>query len=230
MERPMGENSRLERYKRIRETSLELTGQMMKHIPKYVLTRAARELNLTRRGVIVFDSEAETSFLMDRCFYDIFWQGKNLIRHFIESEHYDELTEEERTIVEGMAGAYYSLFEVLNLDYAEASLELADVLGEGTYTITDVNMSESAVPGILLATRIKQTEGIWLTTGAACPFRGEQKELLLEGLRPKRAAVKSGKKRRRTQELQRTDYSAHFFREYRRISDITFSTEDTIES
>ena len=138
-------NEALEKYKRIREMGRELTEQIMDHMSRFVLTRAASDLNLWgRRNTLVFDSEEDTHFLMDRCFYDIYWEGKNLIGHYMESDAYEQLGEEERTVVQGMTNAYYSLFEILNAASREARLELDDLLGERTYTLMDVNLSVSA--------------------------------------------------------------------------------------
>ena len=221
---------RIERYKRIRETARELTGKIMKHVPKFALTRAARELEMVgRKGILVFDSEEETNFLMDRCFYDIYWQGKNLIGHFIESDDYRELIEEEQSIVQGMSTAYYSLFEITDVDLSEATIEMHDLLDDRTYTVTDLSLSITAQEGYLLATRIKRVEGIYMMTGAVCPFEAEQKGALLEGLKSRKVAARKGKRRRKSLELQRLDYSAYFFRQHKRIGGIEFRTMDELE-
>ena len=216
----------LGRYKRIREIGQSLTGKMMKHVPRFVLTKAASELNLRGpKGVLVFDSESDTSFMMDRCFFDMEWDGKNLISHFIESDDYERLTEEEKAIVQGMTTAYYSLFEVANIDPYIAILKLDDLLGENSYTIMDINLSRTARIGYLLAARIHKTEGIYMTTGAVCPFEGEQKEYLLSILKSRRT---SGRKRK-TKRLQRSDYSAYFFKQFNRIGEIKFLSVDELE-
>lgn len=220
------ESERIKRYKRIRAVGKELTGQIGKHVPRFVLIKAARDLDMRGpKGVLVFDSEDEVSFLMDRCFYDIYWEGKNLIGHFIASDAYDQLTEEEHTIVQGMTTGYYSLFEILDTNRVEATVELGDVLGEGRYTIMDVNMSRTVRKGCLLACRIHQTAGIYMSTGTGCPFEPNQKEVLLEGLERKRRPATKSKKRGSAQKLQRSDYSAYFFKQYKRIGRIKFMIE-----
>ena len=220
-------HNHLERYERIRKTSRRLTSQMMQHVPKHALTRTSKELNLMHRGVIVFDSEEDTNFLMDRCFYDIQWRGKTLIEHFIDSDDYTELTEEQKAIVQGMTTAYYSLFEILRVNPSNSTMDVDDLLGDRTYRLTDLNLSRTAREGYLLATRIvKQGEGIYLMTGATCPFSGEQRQVLLDGIKPRKTLLRRGKNRRQTRKLQRSDYSAHFFKEYKRIGEIEFSTKD----
>ena len=219
---PIEKQDLLGRYMRIREVGRNLTGQMMKHAPRFVITKTAGDLNLRGpRGVLVFDDESDTPFMMDRCFFDIYWEGKNLVGHFMESDDYGQLTEEEQIIVQGMATAYYSFFEVLDINPSDSTIELDDLLGERTYTIRDVNLSRSAHIGYLLAARINQVEGIYLTTGAACPFEAKQKQILLDGLEPRKITV--GRKKK-TKRLQRSDYSAYFFKKFKQIGEIKFLT------
>ena len=221
------EQNSLERYKRIRKVGRNLTGQMMKHAPKFAITKTASDLNLRGpKGILVFDEESDTPFMMDRCFYDIFWDGKNLISHFIESDDYKQLTEEEQAIVQAMTTAYYSLFEITNVNPSESTLELKDLLSQETYTITDLNLSRTAHTEYLLAARIHQPEGIFMTTGAVCPFEVEQRQNLLDGLEPRKISV--GKKKK-TKRLQRSDYSAYFFKQYKRIEGIKVMTVDEME-
>ena len=221
----LNEKDRLGRYKRIREVGRELTNQMMEHVPKFATMKAAKDLGLIGpKGILVFGSEEEAPFLMDRCFYDVQWGGKNLIDHFKESRDFQNLTQEEQAIVEGMTTAYYSLFEVLHVDPSQGILELSDLLDEGTYTITDINSSRTAQVGYLLAGRIKEVEGIYMTTGALCPFNIEHKANLLAGLEPKKI-----RGRKKTKKKPRSEYSAYFFRKYRRMEEIRFMSVDEIE-
>jgi hypothetical protein len=199
-------------------------------MPNFVLDRAARDLDMKGRGnVLTFDSEDETGFLMDRCFHDIYWDGKNLVGHFIESDAYRHLSEEEQRIVQGMHKAYYSLFEILSANSDKATLDLADLLGAENHTLTDVNLSLTAQEGNLLAMRIKQIEGIYMGTGAVCPFYANQKKRLLEGLEPRKPPMEKGKKKKKPRKLERSDYSAYFFKQYKRIGGIEFSTSEALE-
>jgi hypothetical protein len=221
-------DERIEKYKRIRRVAQQLTDRLQKHLPKFALVRAAKDLDfMGPKGILTFDLEEETSFFIDRCFFDIYWEGKNLIGHFIESDDYEQLTAEEQLVVQGMTQTYYSLFENLEVNRSEATLKLVDLLGEETFTITDINMSQTASEGYIQATRISKKGDIYMTTGASCPFAPNQKEILIEGLRKRTKRV--GKKRKSSQILKSSDYSAYFFRQYKRISKIRFSSVEGIE-
>jgi hypothetical protein len=54
-----------------------------------------------------------------------------------------------------------------------------------------------------------------MTTGAICPFNIEHKDNLLGGLEPKKIRGK-----RKAKKKPRSDYSAYFFRKYRRMEEI----------
>ena len=210
------------RYKRFCEINRKLIDKMMEHVPEFVMKKAAKDLNLTGpRGIILFDTEAETCFLGDRCLYDIPWIGKNVITHFMESEDYQLLAEDEKAVVQGMTQAYYSLFEVLSTEPSEGMLEFNDLLKPETYTITDYNLSRTAHPGDLLATRIRPAGDIYTTTGAVCPFRNEHKQNLLNGLEPKRIPGKKKPKK-----IPPSDYSVYFFRKYKRTEGMEYVVVD----
>ena len=125
-----------------------------------------------------------------------------------------------------MTQTYYSLFENVEINRFDATLKLVDLLGEETFTITDINMSQTALEGYLQATRITKKGDLYMTTGASCPFAPNQKEILLEGLRKRTKRV--GKKRKPPQILKPSDYSAYFFRQYKRISKVRFSSVEDI--
>ena len=222
--------SPIEKYKRVREAARALTKPIMDTMPEFVLPRAARDLDMGGHGkVLMFDSEDEMAFLMDRCFYDIYWEANNLVGHFIESDAFKRLSEDEQRIAQGMTTAYYSLFEILIADPDEATLDLADLLGAKNFTISDVNLSLTAVEGNLLAMRINQIEGLFMGTGAACPFYANQKDRLLDGLKSRRPLAGTGKKKNKPRKLERSDYSAYFFKQHKRMGGIGYSTSEELE-
>lgn len=223
-EAPETDRDRLQRYMTIRQISRDLTRDMMKHVPRRILMRGARDLNMVRRGTIVFDAEEDTTYLMDRCFYDLRWQGKNLVEHFVDSDDYEALTDTQKTVAQGMTTAYYSLFEIQGANPLNATIDLCDLLDDNSLTMHDQNMSRTAVRGLLLATRINSIQGIQLSTGVACPFLPEQKERLLERLK-----ANSPARKRTPAGGRRANYSAHFYREYKRDGAVEYTTRSQRE-
>ena len=52
-------NSRIKEYKKIRRIGRGLTSQMFRIVPKEVLMRTAKDMNILQKGIFVFDSEEE---------------------------------------------------------------------------------------------------------------------------------------------------------------------------
>jgi len=131
---------------------------MFEVIPEGSLNRVARDMNIIVKGVFVFDSEEEMAFLQDRLIHDILWDGKNALEHF-EIEKGSDLSEMERKILEGMKGAYFSLFEVVGTVSGE-TVQLSDLLSGNQVEMMDISLSSTAPEGALLATRIFKVEDI----------------------------------------------------------------------
>ena len=145
-----------------------------------------------------------------------------------EQEKADSLLNDALTYTQSIQRLGVFGYKIADVDISDATIELKDLLGDKSYTITDLSMCITAREGYLLATRIKQVEGIYMMTGAACPFEAEQKDILLKGLTPGKVAARRGKKKK-PQGLQRKDYGAYFFKQYKRIGGIKFITIDEYE-
>ena len=157
-------------------------------MPRFLIYRAAREMGLLGQGnVLLLESEEDMGYVMDRCLYDIPWEGASLLERFIAS-HGAGLGPEDAGTLESMADAYYSLFEIVAVVPENNAIELKDLFGERSCSITDVHLSHSIIPGILMATRIVGIGDLHMTTGAACPFEPDHRNALLGGLRPRRPA------------------------------------------
>ena len=68
----MFSKSNIPRYKKWRKIGKKLNDKIIEKIPKEVILQAAKDLRmLGKRNFLIFDSEDETSYLMDRAIYDI---------------------------------------------------------------------------------------------------------------------------------------------------------------
>lgn len=224
--RPRG--NRVREYKRIRGIGRELASQMLDVIPKEVLTRAARDMNIIHKGTFVFDSEEEMGSLQDRMIYDILWDGKNAIEHF-EEKRGSDLSEAEKEVLEAKKAAYFSLFEIMG-NVSRQSLQLSDLLSDNQIELMDISLSSTAPKGALLATRIIKVQDICMTSGVAYPFLPEHKDILISGLK-KRRTVQRGRKKRTVRRIDFSNprnYSLYFFRQYKRLSPIEVRTSEEI--
>jgi hypothetical protein len=207
----------VEKYKNIRETGRLLNSKVIEVIPKQIIDRTAKEMRLLYKGMLVLDSEDETSYLFDRIIYDVPWDGKSAVEHF-EAEGDSQLSEMEKEILQAMKDASFSLFEITGSIPGEY-VQLADLLSDNQVELMDINMSFTAHEGTLLATRILNIQDIFMSTGAGFPFGAEHKKTLTSGLK-NRQTVRRGKRKRSIRRINFGDprnYSLYFFRQYKRF-------------
>jgi len=222
------ENRKVQRYKELREATRKLVNVILKVIPKEIINRAAKEMNILVKGVLVFDSEEEMSFLFDRILYDIKWDGKNAIEHF-EAESEYEPSEDEKKYINAMKEARFSLFEVVGRNPGK-SVYLSDLLSgillNSQIELTDLSMSETFSNGLLLATRIIRIDDICMTTGASYPFMPIHKDALISGVK-KLQNVKQGKDPDKIKEFDIShEYSLYFYKQHRKIGLEVATTEE----
>ncbi len=151
---------------------MKLNHQIMELASRDTIMRAADDLRLRKKnGVICFDSESDTHFLMDRVIHDISIDGRMVIELF-RDRNKGQLTVDEQKLLDALVDCEYSLFIVQQID-AGHGLRLLDAFSEREIFLVDVNLSRTAVAGHLLATRVVSLDGIMFTTGCACPFPGQ---------------------------------------------------------
>jgi hypothetical protein len=158
----------LPRYLRLREVGRSVASALVKRLPKDVLDEGGTRLGILRGGVLVFDSEDEMAVLMDFCIHDIRRHGRNAVEAYLEEAPYPP-DSDEMIFLQGLKDAYYSLFLI---EAAEPGIgvQVRDAARGGTTFIMDVGFGRSAVPGLILATRILSPENFAMTTGAGLPL------------------------------------------------------------
>ena len=211
-------------YVRLRQREVELSVRILADMPPVVIHTAGRDMGLSGpRNTLLLETGDEEDFLLDRCLYDIRTEGATVLERFMASEAGAHLDPEDAAIVQGMAAAHYSLFEVTAVTPESAAIELLDLVDERVFSVTDMNLSHTIDPGILLAARLIGVDDLYMTTGAVCAFNGSRKDALLRGLRPKPPGTRHNKGRR-PRPRPRSEYSAYFFRKHRQFGDIRVKT------
>ena len=105
----------LDRYRRTREVRFRLNNLLVKTIPKKTLEECGRILGFFRKEVLVFETEDETSVLMDYCLYYPGPDGRNLVAKYLEKSP-PPADSEEMAALQEMTHAYYSLFQVVDVE------------------------------------------------------------------------------------------------------------------
>ena len=72
----------LARYKHLRVVSRNLNSKLVESLSRDVLYEGGRKLGILKGKTLVFDSEDETSVLMDYCIYDVRRNGCNAVEQY----------------------------------------------------------------------------------------------------------------------------------------------------
>jgi hypothetical protein len=207
---------RMSAYHTLRQTGKELCGKLFGVIPRAVLVSTAQELGLWKGGVLVADA-GDTDVLADRMIYDRRWDGKSCIEHFEAKNPGMRLSECEGSFIAAMKTGRFSLFVIREThpgSFAVLSDRLAEIRSgqaQPLLELTDLGLSETGVPGMLLATRILFADGFNMTSGVSFPFTFDREGTIMKYLREKEFGYR--KKRLDLPE----NYSLSFYRLHRRF-------------
>ncbi|CAN5910380.1 hypothetical protein BH23PLA1_BH23PLA1_31030 [soil metagenome] len=157
----------LDRYRRMREVRFRLNNLLAKTIPKKTLEECGRILGFFRKGVLYFETEDETSVLMDYCLYYPQPDGRNLVAKYLEKSP-PPADSDEMAALQAMSQAYYSLFQVVDVEQG-VGVSVRDILRGENGFITDIGFGNTAQRHMMLATRIIPAEGFLTTGGASLP-------------------------------------------------------------
>ena len=171
-------------YVHYRQTHKSLNNRIVKTIKRHELDLAAKSLGMLVDGIFVFDSEEETSTMMDRIIYDFRRGNTNVLGDFIASSSPEDFSEMERHILEGMSKAWFSLFQVETVDPHQNSVDLKDLINlTGPFKLIDLGLSHSTLACDLLAIRLIPIDDWHMTSGVGYPFKPYRAAELLAGLK-----------------------------------------------
>lgn len=158
----------ISRYKRLRTVGRTLNSKLVERLGKDVLHEGGRKLGILQRGVLVFDTQDETSVLMDYCLYDVRRKGRNAVEQYLIDSPPDPESD-EMACLRAMQNAIYSLFVVESV-VRGFGVTVRDLLSNKTILIVDMGFGDTAQPGLVLASRVLFHEGFAMTAGAALPI------------------------------------------------------------
>jgi hypothetical protein len=162
------------RYRRFREIATKLNGKLVKCLSKDALEEGARDLGFLKKGVFVFDSEDETSVLMDYCIYNVVRQDRNAIQIYLAQNPPSEGSD-DAIVLDAMSNAWYSLFIIEAVERG-SGVRLRDSLRQTEHLLMDINLSRSAVRGLLFASRAMPFDGFIMSGGAGLPIHASAED------------------------------------------------------
>ena len=157
----------LTRYKHLRLVSRNLNDKLVRRLSKDVLHEGGRKLGILKGNTLVFESEDESSVLMDYCIYDVRRNGCNVIEQYLISSAPDSESD-ELDCLRSMQRAIYSLFEVESVERG-LGVTVRDMRTNETHLVVDTGLGSSAQPGLIIASRLRLHADFAMTGGAALP-------------------------------------------------------------
>jgi len=155
----------LARYRRMRSASREMNSALIERCAPRV-EQAAKDLGVWVNGAIVMDID-KSCVLMDRAIYDCPEGGRNAVER-LAAEHPPVPGSDAQTVLGAMQLAFFSLFQVREV-VKEVGVRVTDILRDREHFLADVALSQTAVEGLVLASRVLPFEDFIMTTGAALP-------------------------------------------------------------
>ncbi len=154
-------------YQRLRTVSQDLSTRLVNRLSRDTLHEGGRRLGILRGGTLVFDTENETSVLMDYCLYDVRRKGRSAIEQYLIDSPPDPESD-EMTCLRAMQHAIYSLFVVESVERGLGVI-VRDLLSQEVLLVVDMGFGSTAQPGLVFASRLLHHDGFSMTGGAALP-------------------------------------------------------------
>ncbi len=189
MKRKVSDKERIRTYLNYRNIGKELNNKILDEaIDNEALSSGAKTLGIEIKGrTIIFDDESDVSVLMNYLIYEHRIRGERVIEWYRDQVGGE--MPEERVLLDAMASAKSSLYQVGASEPYRALVHLFDVINEGVVMeVTDINFSQTLWPGALIFLESIELEAFTMTSGIAFPFLSETKEDLLRSWsNPKRS-------------------------------------------
>ena len=165
--------SLIDHYQQLRQKQRALHNDLMARLPEGMLVECAERLGITSkdqgtgRPVLMFEDEHEMSVLMDYCIYHGRRDGQTVIDRTLAESPPPESTD-ELVLLQAMQQAVYSLFMVEEV-LPGVGASVRGALHNEQFLLVDLGLSQTAVPGYVLAGNVVSPAGITMTTGAMLP-------------------------------------------------------------
>lgn len=168
----------IEKYKKYKEIAIELNQKMVRSpcLTRDMLLKSGKLLGIARHGTFVFNSEDETSVLMEFALNERV-SGKTVVEIYREKVGWENDIEKE--LLDGLISSYTSLFKVVYVSEKRNRVVLHDLLNRRENTeIIDISFSKTAIPGLLLFIRLVSLKDFNKTSGVSFAFQGDREEYI----------------------------------------------------
>jgi len=169
----------LSRYKRMRAAGREMNSDLVKLCGDSI-ERAAKDLGMWVDGTVVMADIDKSCVLMDYAIYDCREGGLNAVDRHV-AKHPPAPGSDAEMVLAAKKRAFFSVFQVREI-VEGIGVRVTDILRRREHFLADVGFSQTAVEGIVFASRVLPFEDFIMTTGAAVPVDADVLEGILECL------------------------------------------------
>jgi hypothetical protein len=150
-------------YDRLRKTQRAINSRLVKTLSRKAIEESAKNLGFYENGQLIADDDSDLDLVMDSAIYDYFPSGgKNAVARFASN---NDLDGDDKAAVDAMLRARFTLIE-LGESLEGIGLHAIDLVFSERFFLADVALSQTAVVGVVLATRLLSFESFSMTTGA----------------------------------------------------------------
>ena len=183
---------RIRKYQQYRGIAQKLSEKVIeKFTDNQSLKVVGKLLGITEGKTVMLDSEEELNFVMDFSIFEYQVEGKNFVQRYQEDETAKK-TEIEMEILTAQSLSYTSLFKITETDPVNATITLSDLLNNNQeLKIININLSQTAYPGLLIFTRIEPFADFNAASGMFALFSGDSERSLLKKMKIMMRKVKS---------------------------------------
>ena len=162
------------RYTRARALGRQLGTALFSLSSKDTTEQAAKQIGMWIRGTIVFADMDQTGVLADFAIHDCRVDGRNALDHYL-ALHPPAPQSEEEAVLAAMQRSWYSVFQVESV-VPGAGVHVHDIPLDQRHFLADIGFSQTAVKGLVLATRVFPFADFLMTSGAALPVDADTLE------------------------------------------------------
>jgi hypothetical protein len=183
---------RIQKYQQYRGIAQKLSEKVIeKFTDNQSLKVVGKLLGITEGKTVMLDSEEELNFITDFSLFEYQVEGKNFVQRYQEDETAKK-TEIEMEILTAQSLSYTSFFKITETDPVNATVTLSDLLNNNQeLKIININLSQTAYPGLLIFTRIEPFADFNVSSGMFALFSGDSERSLLKKMKIMMRKVKS---------------------------------------
>jgi hypothetical protein len=141
---------------------------LVKQLPQAAVSECGKKLGIFKAGTLILNNDDEIAVLYDYCLHHYRRGGKNTIERHLENAPPPEGSL-EMALLKAMLGAYYSVFEIVEI-LPRQGARLKDRIGGETLDLLDISLSETGSPGVLVAGRILPLADFNMSSGTLIPL------------------------------------------------------------